>query len=75
MRNEIESAQDQVLAKRAKDLIYWTAQAAMTNEQIISAYCEEFRAGAAAQIKGINEASDRDKEIDDYIRVHGTEEG
>lgn len=71
----METAQDQVIAKRANDIIYWTAQAAMTNEQIINAYCDEFRAKATGQISAINEATARDKEIDDYIRAHGTEEG
>lgn len=69
------TAQDQMRAKRNADLAYWRQQAALTDEQILKAYCDAQRASAAAQVKMLQEAEATDQEITEYVKLHGTDEG
>lgn len=69
------TAQDEVRAERKKDLAYWQQQAALTDEQILKAYCDHQRAIAQSNIKASQEAEASDEEITAYVKAHGTDEG
>ena len=62
-------AQERITLERLR------VQAALSDEQILAAYCEAQRARARADIKMILEGRAAEQDIEDYIKKHGTEEG